>query len=389
MWVATGCLRTGQNVAVTAPVLTRRQLNRATLARQMLLERVDTTALDAIRFLVGLQAQEPPDPYIGLWSRLSTFDTADLERLILDREVVRLVVQRGTVHAVTADDCLVLRPLAQPILTQQLYSHTGYKGRFDDVDLDHVMELAQEVLAEPRTTRQLREALGERFPQHDAAALAFACRNLLAFIQVPPRGLWATPGQVVGTTAESWIGRPLDPHPSVDEIMVRYVAAFGPATVQDAATWSRYTGLREVFDRIRPRLRTFCDEDGREYFDVPDGPHPDEDTPAPVRLLPQFDNVLLSHADRSRFTAGGDYSEIWMNTTGFLGNVLVDGMLVGLWRFDQPTRAVQQARAPGVLTITTRPLSRRDASAVEAEARRFVAWVSPGGNHDVHLTTPW
>lgn len=367
-------------------ILTRRQLNRATLARQMLLDRVDTSALDAIRFLVGLQAQEPPDPYIGLWSRLTAFDTAELEKLILDRDVVRLVVQRGTVHAVTADDCLLLRPLAQPILTQQLWSHSDYKGRYDGVDLDHVMEFARDVLAEPRTTRQLRQAIGEQFPEHDAAALAFACRNLLPFIQVPPRGLWATPGQVVGTTAEAWIGRPVEPNPSVDDVMMRYVAAFGPATVQDAATWSRYTGLREVFDRLRRRLRTFHDEDGREYFDVPDGPLPDEDTPAPVRFLPQFDNLLLSHADRSRFTAGGDYSEIWLNTTGFLGNVLVDGMLVGLWRFDQPTRAVQQGKKSGVLTITTRPLSRRDVTAVEAEARRFIEFVSPGGRHDVVVT---
>jgi len=374
---------------VPATVLTRRQLNRATLARQMLLERVDMTALEAIRFLVGLQAQEPPDPYIGLWSRLTSFDTAELETLILDREVVRLVVQRGTVHAVTADDCLLLRPLAQPILTQQLHSHSDYRGRFDDVDLDEVMAVAEEVLSEqPHTTRQLREALGERFPQHHAAALAFACRNLLAFIQVPPRGLWATPGQVVGTTAKAWIGRDLDPRPSVDDVMLRYVGAFGPATVQDAATWSRYTGLREVFERIRPQLRTYRDEDDREYFDVPDGPLPDPDTPAPVRFLPQYDNVLLSHADRSRFTDGGDYSEIWMNTSGFLGNVLVDGMLVGMWRFDQPTRAVQQGKTPGRLTITTRPLSQSDATAVTEEANRFVEFVSPGGRHDVELTTP-
>ncbi len=374
---------------MTATVLSRRQLNRATLARQMLLERSGVTALDAIRFLVGLQAQEPPDPYIGLSARLAGFDTKELETLILDRQVVRLVVQRGTVHAVTADDCLLLRPLAQPILTQQLHSHSDYRGRFEGVELDDVMAYAHDVLSEqPRTTRQLREAIGERFPQHHAAALAFACRNLLPFIQVPPRGLWATPGQVVGTTAEAWIGRPVEANPSVDDVMMRYVAAFGPATVQDAATWSRYTGLREVFDRLRPRLRTFLDDDGREYFDVPDGPLPDEDTPAPVRFLPQFDNLLLSHADRSRFTAGGDYSEIWMNTTGFLGNVLVDGMLVGMWRFDQPTRIVQKATSPGVLTITTRPLPRRDVVAVEAEAHRFIEFVSPGGRHDVVVTTP-
>ena len=180
----------------------------------------------------------------------------------------------------------VLRPLAQPILTQQLYSHSDYKGRFDGVDLDHVMAFAREVLAEPRTTRQLREAMGEQFPQHDAAALAFACRNLLPFIQVPPRG---SVGHA--RAGRRHHGRGVDrpsgrSEPSVDDVMMRYVAAFGPATVQDAATWSRYTGLREVFDRIRPRLRTFRDEDGREYFDVPDGPLPDEDTPAPVRFLP-------------------------------------------------------------------------------------------------------
>lgn len=373
---------------MTAPVLTRRQLNRATLARQMLLERIDATALDTIQFLVGLQAQEPQDPYVGLWSRLNGFDTGELESLILDRSVVRLVVQRGTVHAVTADDCLLLRPLAQPILTQQLYSHSDYKGRFDDVDLDHVMAFTRDVLSEPRTTSQLREAIGERFPQHDAAALAFACRNLLPFIQVPPRGLWATPGQVVGTTAEAWIGRPVDPNPSVDDVMMRYLAAFGPATVQDAATWSRYTGLREVFERIRPRIRTFRDEDAREYFDVPDGTLPDDDTPAPVRFLPQYDNVLLSHADRSRFATGDDYSSIWMNTTGFVGNILVDGTLAGMWRFDQPTRVVQRARKSGRLTITTRPLSRQNAAAVTDEAHRFIGFVSPGGRHEVELTTP-
>lgn len=374
---------------MTAPVLTRRQLNRATLARQMLLERVDATALDTIRFLVGLQAQEPPDPYIGLWSRLNRFETGELESLILGRSVMRLVVQRGTVHAVTADDCLLLRPLAQPILTQQLHSHSDYRGRFDGVDLDDVMAFARGVLSEqPRTTSQLREAIAGRFPQHHAPALAFACRNLLPFIQVPPRGLWATPGQVVGTTAEAWIGRPLEANPSVDDVMMRYVAAFGPATVQDAATWSRYTGLREVFDRLRLRLRTFSDDDGREYFDVPDGPLPDENTPAPVRFLPQYDNVLLSHADRSRFSAGDDYPSIWMNTTGFLGNVLVDGTLAGMWRFDQPTRVVQRARTPGRLTITTRPLSRQNTAAVTDEGHRFTEFVSPGGQHEVELTTP-
>jgi hypothetical protein len=244
--------------------LSLRQLNRATLARQHLLERATMPARELIAHLVGLQAQEPRDPYVGLWSRLVDFDAGELESLLLDREVVRLVVQRGTVHAVTADDCLVLRPLAQPLLTQQLHSHRDYAPRLIGVDLDPVMEYAARVLAEPRNTRDLRAELAAKFPDRDAAALAFACRNLLPFVQVPPRGLWSRSGQVVGTTALAWLGRDVHPNPSVDDIMLRYLRAFGPATVQDAATWSRYTGLREVFDRLRPRLHTYRDETGRE-----------------------------------------------------------------------------------------------------------------------------
>jgi hypothetical protein len=372
---------------VAPDTLTRRQLNRATLARQFLLDRVSITAFDAVRHLVGLQAQEPPDPFIGLWSRLSRFTTDELDDLLLERAVVRLVVQRGTVHVVTADDCLLLRPLAQPVLTQQLHTHSGYRGAFDGVDLDAVMTHARDVLAEsPRSTVQLRAALAERFPDHDAAAMAFACRNLLPFIQVPPRGLWGRPGQVVGTTAEAWLGRPISDAPSVDGVMLRYLAAFGPATVQDAATWSRYTGLRDVFDRIRPRLRTFRDESGREYFDTPDAPVVDADTPAPVRFLPQYDNLLLSHADRSRFSTGADFSHIWLGTSGFLGTVLVDGAVAGMWRFDQPTRVVQTGSKPSTLTITTAaPLATTDTDAVEAEAARFTAFVSPTGSVDVRL----
>ena len=364
--------------------VTRRALNRATLARQGLLGRTDAAPLATIQHLVGLQAQEPRDPYIGLWSRLADFRVGDLEALLADRHVVRLVVQRGTVHAVAADDCFLLRRLAQPILTQQLRTHSEYGPPLRDADLDLVTETAQAVLsARPMNTTQLRDALAERLPQYDAAALAFACRNLLPFVQVPPRGMWSRSGAVVGTTADAWLGRTDDRSGTVDDVMLRFLGAFGPATVRDAATWSRYTGLREVFDRLAPRLRQLVDDDGAEYYDLPDAPRPEADVDAPVRLLPQYDNALLAYADRRRLVED-DMSDIWMGQSGFLGSVLVDGILRGMWRFDRPFREVVAGK-PAVLTVTTTPLRRRAAAAVLEEAANLAAFACPNGVEDVRV----
>src|SRR5262249_49786925 len=160
-------------------------------------------------------------------------------------------------------------------------------------------------------------AMAERFPDVEAGALALACRNRLCLVQVPPRGLWGRSGQVTTVTAEAWLGQPLDPNPSIDDLMLRYPAAFRPATVADAATWTPLTGLGEVFDRLKPHVVTFTDDRGRTLFDVPDGPRPDPETPAPPRYLPEYDNLLLSHADRSRFVA--------VRQRPGRGSLLVDG----------------------------------------------------------------
>ena len=342
-------------------VLSLRALNRATLARQLLLERSELPLLDAVGHLVGLQAQEPPDPYLGLWSRVADFRPEELSRLLLDRRVVRIAVMRSTLHLVTADDCLVLRPLMQPVLDAELARHREYAPALAGVDVDAVLAFGREFLAEPRTGRELRAALAERFPEHEPAALAYACRNHLGVVQVPPRGVWGRTGGVVTTTAESWLGRPFATSPSLDDVVARYLGAFGPATVADVAAWSRLTGLGEVVERLRPTLRTFRDERGRELFDLPGAPRPGPDVPAPVRFLPEYDNLLLSHADRSRFAAPGRRELLGRVTGRINGTVLVDGTVSAVWQLE-----------PGRLVVSHVPMTKRAAASVEAEGRRFL-----------------
>lgn len=359
--------------SVSADVLGPRALNRATLARQLLAQRARLPAYDAVERLVGLQAQLPDNPYVGLWSRLEGFDPGELAQLLLVRRVVRIVVMRGTIHLVSADDCLALRPLMQPVLDAELRRHPTFAPALQGVDLAPVLAYARELFAAaPRSGPQLRTALRERFPGRDPAALAFACRCELALVQVPPRGVWGQTRQVTLTTAEAWLGRPLEDAPSIEEVVARYLAAFGPATVADIASWSRLTGMRAVVDRLAPRLRTFTDERGRTLYDLPDAPRPDPATPVPVRFVPEYDNVLLSHADRSRFWHGGQRPVV--TAPAVHGTVLCDGTVCATWRRDGDALAVDVLRA----------LSRRDAAAVRAEGARLAAFVGAAGGVKPH-----
>jgi hypothetical protein len=343
-------------------VLGTRALNRALLARQLLLRRAQLPALDAIRHLVGLQAQVPHSPYTGLWSRLDGFRADELARLVEERRAVRATALRATIHLVTADDCLRLAPLVRPLVDAEIARHPEHAPRLRGVDLRPVLGFARRLLAEPRTGPELRAALAERFPRHDAAALAFACRKL-ALVQAPPRGLWGRGARVRLVTAESWLGQPSAQAGSLDDLVLRHLGAFGPASVADAATWSRLTGLRDVFERLRPRLVTFRDERGRELFDLPDAPRPDPGTPAPVRFLPEYDNVLLSHADRSRVVARDPETLKSAWRVGW-GGVLHDGFLQAIWRAD----------SGGVLVRHT-PLSSRALGSVAAEGRRLARFL--------------
>jgi Winged helix DNA-binding domain len=355
-------------------VLSDRALGRATLARQLLLERSAMDPVDAVAHLVGLQAQEPPDPYLALWSRLDGFDPEVVSRALEDRRLVRIVVMRGTIHLVTAEDALVIRPLMQPVLDAELTRHSQYKDHLTAMDLGPIMTKLRPLVAEePRSPRELRAVIAAAYPDLDAGALAYACRNLLDLVQVPPRGVWGKTSQVRQIPLDTWVGRPIAEKPSIDEVALRYFGAFGPAAVADLSAWCRLTGMREVVDRVVDRLRPFRDERGRELWDLPDAPRPDPETPAPVRFLPEYDNVLLSHADRRRFLNEERRVVLGTGSRAVHGVVLLDGEGCGTWRTEQDD--------DGGVTLTVDHAGRiaqKAASSLRAEGRRFLKLLAPG-----------
>lgn len=330
------------------------------------------TAADALEHLVGMQAQLPNAPYVALWSRLVEFEPAELSDLVADRRAVRMSLMRATIHLVSADDALALRPVMQPALERDVYPNSTYgRHRLAGLDMEAVLAAGRELVAErPMTNAQLRDALAARWPDRDAAALAYAVRGLLPMVHVPPRGIWQRSGPIALTTVETWLGRPLARLPDPDRVILRYLAAYGPSTVADAQAWARLTGLREIFDRLRPRLVVLRDEDGRELFDLPDAPRPDPDTPAPPRFLPEYDNVLLAHADRTRFV--DDEVRRRIQAEGLaVSSLLVDGTAGGTW-------TTTRRDGSEVLTIRAiEPMRDPDREEVTAEALRLLEFLAP------------
>jgi hypothetical protein len=330
--------------------LTSRALGRALIARQLLAERARMSALDAVEHLVGLQAQAPKPPYFGLWSRLDGFRAEELSALLAERKAVRVSVMRGTVHLVSAADCLQLRPLTR-VLYERLV-RTNHPKRLDGLDPATVADAGLSLLRQgPRTARELGVLLGEMWPEHDPEALSRAVRSLCDVVQTPPRGLWGRSGQPTYETIESWLGRPVSPEPGIETVVLRYLGAFGPASVMDAQAWSGLTRLGEVMDRLRPQLRVYRSESGRELFDLPEAPRPDPELPLPARLVAEYDNLILSHADRTRVISDSARKTIATRNGQVPGTILLDGAVRGMWKAEQPRRKAA--------TLTVTPFVRR------------------------------
>ncbi|MGW4892904.1 winged helix DNA-binding domain-containing protein [Kitasatospora sp. NPDC004240] len=315
-------------------VLTQRDLNRATLARQYLLEREDRTPLDAVSHLAGLQAQAPQEPFTGLWSRISAFAPVDLDDLVTGRQVVRTHLMRRTVHLVTADDAVAWRARHDAMLRQRVLS--TYRSELAGIDLDELGAAGRAVTAagQPLTMAELVDALRDRWPTPPRRVLGeLLVAALIPMAQLPPRGLWKSTAGVRNLPLATWLHRPIAPvstdpdDPVGQRLVLRYLAAYGPATTADIRAWSGLAGLPAAVKALRDNLITFRDESGRRLLDLPDAPRPHPDTPAPVRFLPAFDNAILGYQNRSRII---DDPHLGLSVAGQRA-VLIDGRVAATW----------------------------------------------------------
>jgi hypothetical protein len=335
----------------------------------MLLGRSDMGLADAAAWLLGLQAQQTHDPYIALWSRLKGFRHETLTSLIVDRTLARATTMRGTLHLHTADDLIGIRALVQPFLAQVWTSN--FQRRFGSEDKAKVLRAGRRLLAKgPLTAGQLNKALHPTFPTAEPLALSTLLQLHDTLVQIPPTRVWGNNSAPLLTPVEKWLPPPYERPVAREDLVLRYLRAWGPASVTDMATWGRLTGLAKDFEAVREKLVSFTDETGKELFDLPDAPRPDADTPAPVRFLPLYDNVYLGYDNRRRMLSEATAHLLNMFQY-FRAAVLIDGMVNAGWE-------IKDTKAASTLDIQChRKLTRGETKELKAEAEAFLLFMRP------------
>lgn len=324
---------------MASTVLSNRQLNRTTLARQLLLDRASISVIDATRQLVAWQSQIPNPPYIGLWTRLENFQRDDLTQLMQDRKIVRTAWLRSTLHLMTADDHQNFRDILFPALIRAYKAFNG--KRTIGIDMERLLEIATPFLeAEPRATGELRTLLEEAMPEYDGNTMAYAIRTYLPLVQVPPSGTWGTGSRATYTTAQQFLGTRDDPA-TLRDLLHRYLAAFGPASIMDFQAWTGLVKLGEQIEPMKSELTIYQSESGKELLDLPNATLIDEGARVPIRFLPEYDNLMVAHADRNRIIADADRNKVFLSAARVLGTVLIDGFVGATWKTSrQKKRAI-------------------------------------------------
>ena len=361
-------------------VLTQLDLNRTYLNRQGLLRRTAQPVREIIAHLVGMQSQVPRDPFIGLWTRLEGFAPDHLDTLMERRETVRILTMRGTIHLLTREDAQLLWPLMQADLLRFTRANRQWSPHYVDLDCDEVIAFGRAALtATPSPIKAVREQIAERWPGRDPEALVRLVHFGLPLVQIPPRGLWKRSMMPTVTPLDAWLGEPTPPVRKPEDVIVRYLRAFGPASTADFRTWSRLTGMKQAFARLRSQLVTYRDDRGRELLDVPGADYPDPETPVPVRFLPGFDNALLSHDDRSRIIPDACRTALASKNGLPPATFLVDGFVAGTWRL---TTSKQGDATIAVTLLNGTVMS----DAIRAEALALLRFLEPdAGSHQMEV----
>jgi hypothetical protein len=349
-------------------VLTRRELNRALLERQLLLERAPLTAAKAVERLAGLQAQSTPSPYLSLWTRLEGFDREELAKALKARRLVKALLQRGTLHVVAPRHYWAVLAVRGP-LASMLWP-ASYEARIPSAEIERLARAVLVELGDGELT--LKEAQALLAPHvREGVPATFLWRRIQSYahvFHVAPSGMWGYGGHGVYAAAPGKVrGAPPSFDDALDELVTSYLRAYGPASAQDFGQWAgipRLAPIRESFGRLS--LRRFHDESGTVLYDVPRAPLPDADTPAPPRLVPRFDNLVLAHADRSRILGDVSPSRIVTKNGLVHATLLVDGFVAGTWQLEAGR-------------VVLEPWSRLDAEVIRAlreEAERLESFAA-------------